>query len=48
MLKGNRLNDVREGDRLRVRGVLKMIDHPPAIVNGKLAPGWVEVRVVEG
>jgi hypothetical protein len=47
-LKGNRLYDVREGDRLRVRGVLHVIRHPTAFVNGQFVPAWAEVRLTEG
>jgi DNA replicative helicase MCM subunit Mcm2 (Cdc46/Mcm family) len=47
-LKGNRLDDVNPGDRLKVRGVLRVIEHPPARVNGMMVPAWTEVRVTEG
>jgi hypothetical protein len=47
-LNGNQLNDVNQGDRLKVRGVLRVVEHPPARVNGQAAPAWTEVRVAEG
>ena len=46
MLKGERL-DVKEGEPLTVRGLLRVIDHPAAVVNGRMIPGWVEIRVTE-
>lgn len=46
VLKGRRL-DVMPGDKLKVRGVLDVIDHPAAVVGGVLVPAWVEVRVTE-
>ena|GEM_PF-4823595 len=47
VLRGNRLHDVGEGDRLKVRGVLHVINHPAVVVNGVLILRWVEVRVTE-
>ena len=44
MLKGKRL-EPREGERVRVLGVLRVIDPKADRVNGALVPGWVEVRV---
>ena len=46
LLKGNRL-DIREGDVLEVRGVLKVIDHEAATVEGVIVPAWSEVVVEE-
>jgi hypothetical protein len=47
-LAGNRLSDAGEGARLKVTGVLKVIEHPPTVVNGKMVPAWTEVRLTEG
>ncbi len=46
VLKGDRL-DVKEGEKLTVRGVLRVIDHPAEIVNGTVVPGWVEIRITQ-
>ena len=43
VLKGERF-DVKEGRRLTVRATVRVIDHPPAFVNGVFVPGWTEVR----
>lgn len=41
---GRRL-EVRGGERLVVRGKLRVIEHRGDVVNGVNVPGWVEVRV---
>jgi hypothetical protein len=41
------LNDRNVGDQLRVKGVLRVIDLPPAFVNCAPIPARVEVRVTE-
>jgi len=46
LLKGERL-DVDIGDKLKVKGVIRVIEHPAAVVNGVKVPAWVEVRVSE-
>jgi hypothetical protein len=46
VLAGERL-DVDVGERIEVRGVLLVIDHPPAVVSGVLIEGWAEIRVEE-
>jgi hypothetical protein len=46
--KGNRLDAVAQGDRLKVKGVLRVVEHPPARVNGQVVPAWTEARVTEG
>lgn len=37
--------DVTVGKRLRVVGVLRVIDNPASVVNGRVVAGWLEVRV---
>ena len=44
---GTRL-DVEPGKRVRVAGVLRVIQHPPTFIAGQPWPGWTEVRVTEG
>ena len=44
VLKGNRL-DIEMGLQTHVIGRLRVIDHPPALVNGRFVPAWVEIRV---
>ena len=44
VLKGNRL-DIAEGKRVTLVGVLRVIDHPPDVVNRVLVPEWTEIRV---
>src|SRR5437773_2066781 len=44
VLRGNRL-DIQEGKRVTVIGVLRMLDHPPGVVNRVFVLGWVEIRV---
>ena len=46
VLRGKRL-DIDEGKRVEVVGVLKVIDHGAAAVNGVIVPAWVELRVEE-
>jgi hypothetical protein len=46
-LKGNRVADLDDGAEVRVTGVLRVIHHDAAVVNGVLVPAWVEVRVTE-
>jgi hypothetical protein len=48
VLLRDRLNVVARGDRLRVKGVLRVIAHPPARVNVVVVPAWAEVRVTDG
>lgn len=43
-LAGER-HDIGVGDVLTVSGVLRVIRHRDATVNGVFVPGWVEVRV---
>lgn len=33
--------------RVWVRGVVRVIEHPGAMVNGEVVPPWVEIRVEE-
>ncbi|AWM41776.1 hypothetical protein GobsT_71170 [Gemmata obscuriglobus] len=47
VLRGNRLGDLRTGKRIRAVGVLRVIDHPAAAVNGVLVPEWTEIRFEE-
>lgn len=44
VLKGNHLN-IDMGERVKVIGILRVIDHPPSFVNRQLVPAWVEIRV---
>ncbi len=46
-LRGHRYG-VTEGNRVTVRGTLRVIDHPAAFVGNEFVPQWVEIRVVEG
>jgi len=46
VLLGKRL-DVKEGERLVVRGTLRVIHHKGDVVNGVIVPAWFEVRVTE-
>ncbi|VTU02460.1 unnamed protein product [Gemmataceae bacterium] len=46
VLLGRRL-DVREGERLVVRGRLDVIRHRADVVNGTVVPAWIEIRVTE-
>ena len=46
-VEGERL-DINAGDRLRVLGTLRIIEHPAAVVNGMIVPAWSEVRITEG
>ncbi|VTT98984.1 unnamed protein product [Gemmataceae bacterium] len=39
--------DVREGERVTVRGRLRLLRHAPDTVNGAAVPSWWEVRVEE-
>ncbi len=39
-----RLN-LREGERVKVLGVLRVLDHKADTVNGVLVEAWVEIRV---
>jgi hypothetical protein len=43
-LKGER-HDLGAGDTITVEGVLLVIEHDAATVNGVLVPGWTEIRV---
>jgi hypothetical protein len=45
-LRGTRL-DIDVGDCISVVGVMRVIDHPPAFVNGQWVLAWVELRVEE-
>ncbi|MCE9564441.1 MAG: hypothetical protein K8U57_20580 [Planctomycetes bacterium] len=46
VLLGKRL-DVKEGERVTVRGTLRVIQHKADVVNGAIVPAWYEVRVTE-
>ncbi len=46
MLKGKRL-ELQEGERVKVLGVLRVIDHKAAVVNGVFVPAWTEIRIEE-
>ncbi len=46
VLIGRRL-DVVEGERLTVRGKLRVIEHRGDVVNRVIVPVWSEVRVEE-
>jgi hypothetical protein len=47
-LKGNRMLDADESrERLTVRGTLRVIYHPPSVINGTTFEGFTEVRVEE-
>src|SRR5207249_4831309 len=39
VLKGNRL-DIPGGKRVTVIGVVRVIDHPPGVVDRAFVPGW--------
>ncbi len=39
--------DVKEGERLTVRGKLRVIRHRGDVVNGVSVPAWLELRVEE-
>ena len=39
--------DLNAGERVRVVGVLRVIDHVPTVVGGVFVDRWVEVRVGE-
>ena len=41
-------DNIDVGDRLTVGGVLRVLDHAAATVNGVEVPAWVEVRVEQG
>jgi len=47
VLLGRRF-DVKEGERLVVRGTLRTIYHPPCFVGGVAVAGWWGIRVEEG
>lgn len=44
VVDGDRL-DLDMGMRVTIFGVLRVIDHEAAFVNGVFVPGWVEIRV---
>jgi hypothetical protein len=46
--KGDRVADLDDGTEVRVKGVLRVIHHDAAVVNGVPVPAWVEIRVTEG
>lgn len=46
VLLGRRL-DVKEGERVTVRGRLRLLRHAPDMVNGTAVAAWWEVRVEE-
>ncbi|MCE9560484.1 MAG: hypothetical protein K8U57_00375 [Planctomycetes bacterium] len=46
LLVGKRL-DVRKGERIVVRGVLRVIHHEGDVANRVIVPAWFEVRVTE-
>jgi hypothetical protein len=39
--------DVEQGRRVVVAGTLRVTDWPASFIDGRLVPGWVEVRVAE-
>ncbi len=39
--------DIGEGERVTVVGVLRVIDHPPCVVNRQFVLGWTAIRVQE-
>jgi hypothetical protein len=43
-LRGER-HDIDPGDVVTADGVLRVIEHDAATVNGVLVPGWIEIRV---
>ena len=47
VLRGDRTADLDDGDAVRVKGVLCVIHHDAAVVNGVPVPAWVEVRMTE-
>ena len=47
VLEGRRF-DIGEGERVTMVGMLRVIDHPPCVVNRQFVPGWVEIRVEVG
>lgn len=47
VLKGKR-TDLKEGERITVKGRLRVIDHPPTQIGVTFFPGWREIVVVEG
>jgi hypothetical protein len=46
-LRGDRVADLDDGGEVRVKGVLCVIHHDVAAVDGVLVPAWMEVRVTE-
>jgi hypothetical protein len=46
VLRGMRV-DVGEGRRVVVAGKLRVTDWPASFIDGRLVPGWVDVRVEE-
>ena len=46
VLRGRRL-DIDEGNRVEVVGVIRVIDHKPAVVGTVFVPAWVDVSVME-
>jgi hypothetical protein len=45
VLKGWRLDAVREGKRVTVSGVLRVVDHPARRIGREIVPPWTEIRV---
>ena len=46
ILMGRRF-DVKEGERIVVRGTLRVVRHRGDVVNGVIVPAWWELRVEE-
>lgn len=46
-LRGNRLYDADRGAKLVVIGRLRVVRHPPSIINGVAFSGFTEIRVEE-
>jgi hypothetical protein len=47
VLKGWRLDTMREGKRVSVNGVLRVIDHPARQMGKEFVLPWTEIRVEE-
>ena len=47
VLRGQRMTELREGMRVRAVGVVRVIHHEAAVVNGVVVPKWDEIRFDE-
>jgi hypothetical protein len=47
ILKGNRLDAVKEGRWVTVSGTLRVIDHPAPRIGQEVVLPWTEIRVEE-